>query len=141
LKPWLHINAAGADFPGKVEVPLTVLHRAFVCPDFPGQALKEGECQRLAPEEIGAPLEEVIKSPGDFREFREKTTVFDSTGWALEDMVTLDLLIECANDLGIGTPLNIESLSEDPKNPYGFLGDLGSETPAGTGKVRETARV
>ncbi len=31
--PWLHINAVGSDFPGKVELPAAMLRRGLVCPD------------------------------------------------------------------------------------------------------------
>lgn len=51
-KSWLHINAVGSDFPGKTEVPLALLRRAIVCPDFKEQAIAEGECQQLGPDEI-----------------------------------------------------------------------------------------
>ncbi|MEL6140348.1 MAG: ornithine cyclodeaminase family protein, partial [Bacteroidota bacterium] len=33
-KEHLHINAVGADFPGKTELPLSLLHECYVCPDF-----------------------------------------------------------------------------------------------------------
>lgn len=121
LLPWAHINAIGADFPGKVEVPLSVLKRAFVCPDFPEQALKEGECQQLHPSEVGASLVEVVKSPSTYWKERDRISVFDSTGWALEDQLALELLLEQARLLGIGQTLGLESSAADPKDPFGFL--------------------
>lgn len=121
LRPWVHINAVGADFPGKVEVPLSVLKRAFVCPDFLEQALKEGECQQLEPQDIGATLVEVVRTPCTFADARAQISVFDSTGWALEDQLALELLLEHARTLGIGQSLTLEVCSADPKDPYGFL--------------------
>ncbi len=44
LQPWVHINAVGSDFRGKVELPLSLLKRSFVCPDLRIQAMQEGEC-------------------------------------------------------------------------------------------------
>jgi len=41
LPDHVHINAVGSDFPGKFEVPKSVLARALVCPDFPEQAAVE----------------------------------------------------------------------------------------------------
>lgn len=127
LNPWLHINAVGADFPGKVEVPLSVLQRAFVCPDFLDQAMKEGECQQLEREDIPAVLVDVIKNPGRYAQHKEGLTVFDSTGWALEDQVAMGLLLDYARELKLGQRLALEAISPDPKNPYGFLssGALG----------------
>ncbi len=120
LKPHLHVNAVGADFPGKFEVPLTLLQRSFVCPDFPEQALKEGECQRLGLDQIGASLVEVIQQPERYAYARQTTSVFDSTGWALEDQIALQMLLDYAGELGLGTPLELESASDDPRNPYHF---------------------
>lgn len=119
-KPWLHINAIGSDFPGKVELPLDLLRRSLVVPDFPAQAIKEGECQRLSPNEIGPSLVEVIQASDRYQAHREALTVFDSTGWALEDHVALGLLMDYARDLGLGIPIEIESLADDPHDPYGF---------------------
>ena len=34
--------------PQKIELPHSILQRAFVCADFPEQALREGECQQLS---------------------------------------------------------------------------------------------
>ncbi|MEO0494056.1 MAG: ornithine cyclodeaminase family protein, partial [Actinomycetota bacterium] len=45
VRPWLHINAVGADFPGKIELPVGLTHGAFVVPDTLEQCLVEGECQ------------------------------------------------------------------------------------------------
>lgn len=123
LPSWLHINAIGADFPGKVEVPRSVLERAFVCPDFLEQALKEGECQQLCREDIDATLVDVMKHPARYAAQREALTVFDSTGWALEDQVAMETLLDFAGDLGLGERVRLESISADPKDPYGFFSD------------------
>ncbi len=121
LRRWLHINAVGADFPGKVEIPLQVLRRAFVFPDFLDQALKEGECQQLCAEEIDATLVDVIRNPSAYEAYRESLSVFDSTGWALQDEVAIGLMLAYAEDMGIGQRVALESISPDAKNPYGFL--------------------
>jgi ornithine cyclodeaminase/alanine dehydrogenase-like protein (mu-crystallin family) len=120
LKPHLHVNAVGADFPGKFEVPLTLLRRSFVCPDFPEQAFKEGECQRLQPDQIGGSLVEVIQQPDRYAYARQMTSVFDSTGWALEDQVAMQLLLEYAGEMGLGMAVELESASDDPRDPYHF---------------------
>ncbi len=120
-QPHLHINAVGSDFPGKIELPLNLLKQGFVCPDFREQAVLEGECQQLTSAEIGADLTEVVQNPEVFRSFQSQLTVFDSTGWALEDKVVMDLFMECAQELNLGQLIQIEQVSEDSKNPYHFL--------------------
>ena len=120
-KHHLHINAVGSDFPGKIEIPLSFLKDSFVCPDFFEQALLEGECQQLSAEGIGADLTEVVKNPDKFKKIRNERSVFDSTGWALEDQVAMELLLEHALELGLGQEVAIENILRDSKNPYDFI--------------------
>lgn len=117
----LHINAVGSDFPGKIELPLALLQQSVVIPDFLEQAMIEGECQQLKKHEIGPDLINLLQNSSDFEEFKEKRTVFDSTGWALEDQVVMDLFLELANKFNVGIELEIENTSVDAKNPYHFF--------------------
>lgn len=122
LKPWLHVNAVGADFPGKFEVPLSLLEHSFVCPDFRDQAIREGECQQLEDlKQIGAELSTVVKHPTQYRHYQQQTTVFDSTGFALEDQVAMNMLLHYAAELQVGTLVELESATAEVKNPYSFV--------------------
>lgn len=116
----LHINAVGSDFPGKTEVPRTFLLRSLVCPDFTEQAMDEGECQQLQRDQIGPDIAELASQADRFSDFRGRETVFDSTGFALEDHVAAEMLIERALDAGLGQELDVESIGADPKDPYAF---------------------
>jgi ornithine cyclodeaminase/alanine dehydrogenase-like protein (mu-crystallin family) len=120
-KPHLHINAVGSDFPGKVEIPIELLQKSFVCPDFPEQAIVEGECQQLEQKDIGAGLVEVAQNPGKYAYLQNERSVFDSTGWALEDKVVMDLFLDCASEVGLGQELEIEHIPRDTRNPYDFV--------------------
>jgi ornithine cyclodeaminase/alanine dehydrogenase-like protein (mu-crystallin family) len=120
-RPWLHVNAIGSDFPGKIELPLELLEASVVCPDFLDQACREGECQQLELERIGPPLVEIARGEEDLEALRSRRTVFDSTGYALEDQVALDLALEYARRYSIGSELEIECAGRDPKDPYAFL--------------------
>ena len=120
-QPHLHINAVGADFPGKVELPYDLLADSFVCPDFRSQAVVEGECQQLKDSEIGADLEEVVRNPAKYQHIQNQKSVFDSTGWALEDQVIMELFMEYAFELDLGKYMEIETITSDSKNPYHFL--------------------
>ncbi len=117
-RPWLHINAVGSDFPGKVELPTSLLRRSLVCPDVREQAVKEGECQVLAAEEIGPSLAHIVAHPDAYESWRENLTVFDSTGWALGDQVAMQLLLGHAARIGVGTQFALEDIGDDPLNPY-----------------------
>lgn len=124
VKPHLHINAVGADFPGKFELPKSLLKEANVCPDFLEQAVVEGECQQLESSDIGPSWIELIRDESLKHKYQTEISVFDSTGWALEDQVVAKLFADYAQELGLGTKMNIESYSSDEKNPYGSFNQL-----------------
>lgn len=126
-RPWLHINAVGSDFHGKLELPVTLLKRSIVCPDFVEQAVNEGESQQLEHSELGPDLCRLVRCGERYRYLQQETTVFDSTGWALEDQVAMALLMDYAAELGLGSYMQLESDASDPRNPYQGLFD--AETP------------
>lgn len=119
----VHVNAIGSDFPGKTELPLSLLENSLVCPDFTDQALVEGECQQLSVDSIGPDLVTLIKEAGSYHRYRQAKTVFDSTGWALEDYVVSEVLVNFAREYECGSSVALECNSADPGNPYGFLQD------------------
>lgn len=125
-RDWLHINAVGSDFPGKVEIPFSLLEKSVAIPDFRGQAIAEGECQQLDPTEVGPELFRVLQD-NDFESLRPRRTVFDSTGWALEDLAAMELLVEWAEALDLGRDVQFENITSDPKDPY-WLAETASET-------------
>ncbi|MEM1324805.1 MAG: ornithine cyclodeaminase family protein [Bacteroidota bacterium] len=120
-KETVHFNAVGADFPGKIELPKSLLLQSFVCPDFKGQAVVEGECQQLEEKDIAVNLDQVIKQSADYQYLKSQQTVFDSTGFALEDQIVMDFFLQQALTLGIGQEIEVESSPTDAKNPYTFL--------------------
>lgn len=115
----LHINAVGSDFPGKVEIPSGLLDASVVIPDFAQQALIEGECQQLDSDQVGPELHKILQGT-DRESLRRVRTVFDSTGWALEDLVAMEALVEWGKELDLGSEIRLESIPRDPKNPYVF---------------------
>lgn len=118
LRPHAHINAVGADLPGKVELPLHVLREALVCPDHVSQARQEGECQQLGDGELGPDLPALCHDPGLAVPHQRRITVFDSTGFALEDHVALDLILELAVQAGLGQRVELECIPADALDPY-----------------------
>ncbi len=120
-RAWLHVNAVGADFAGKLELPQELLRRSLVCPDVRAQCIAEGECQQLAVEEIGPNLAELVQGAARFANARDALSVFDSTGWALEDLVAADLVLRWADRLGCGEHVDLQSIGRDPFDPYEIL--------------------
>jgi ornithine cyclodeaminase/alanine dehydrogenase-like protein (mu-crystallin family) len=131
LRPHVHINAVGSDLPGKTELPLALLEQSLVCPDFLPQAVVEGECQQLPRERIGPELVTLVQTPEKFAQWRQRSTVFDSTGLALEDQVVTETLMRHARRLGLGTRVDIESISEDVMDPYSHVMPGPDELRAG----------
>ncbi len=114
----LHINAVGADFAGKLELPRSLLEEALVVPDVRSQCLIEGECQQLAPDRIGPDVVELLSRPDRFAGDRDRLTVFDSTGWALEDLIAAELVLEKAAAMGETMMIDLQSGGRDPFDPY-----------------------
>lgn len=117
-RPWLHINAVGADFPGKRELPQSLLERALLCPDLVAQCRGEGESQWVDGEQLGPDLVTLVQQRSCWESARSRLTVFDSTGWALEDLVAAELFVELACSLQIGRHLDLQSTAIDPYDPY-----------------------
>ena len=118
----LHVNAVGADFPGKLELPDSLIDRAAVVPDVVEQCLVEGESQRLTEDELAADLATLCAEPTTAQALQQRLTVFDSTGWALEDMVAAELALEHAARLDVGVDAELQLIGDDPYDPYRAVG-------------------
>ena len=118
IRPWLHVNAVGSDFPGKVELDAALLRRATVCPDVIAQCLVEGEAQQLTVGELGPDLPSLVADRARHGGLQTEFTVFDSTGWALEDLIAAELFNDHAQRLGVGAELDLQPAPRDPYDPY-----------------------
>jgi hypothetical protein len=65
---------------------------------------------------------------------KNKITVFDSTGWALEDEAAIKLLLEYAAEFDLGTRIKLETIPVDPHNPYEFV-ETKADIRIGSAKV------
>ena len=96
-----HINAIGADAPGKQELDPEILRRAkVVVDDFP-QASHSGEInvpfsESLSVKEPILELGDVIVGKARARTGDTDVTVFDSTGLAIQDVATTNLVYQMA---------------------------------------------
>jgi alanine dehydrogenase len=108
-----HINAIGADAPGKRELDVALLKRARIVVDSPEQALHSGEINTgiddgaLTVRNIAASLGEVVinKKPG--RQSDRDITVFDSTGLAIQDVAVAGCIYQQALQLKRGITLTL----------------------------------
>ena len=95
MREWVqegtHINAIGADAPGKQELDSLLLKRGIVFVDDMSQAVHSGEINvpinrgLFNPEEVEGTLGEVVLGMKR-RESPDQITIFDSTGLAIQDL-------------------------------------------------------
>lgn len=99
LEPGTHVASMGSDQAGKQELPPALLHRARLFCDVPSQSIAVGELQhvradieagRLAVTAIG----DVLLGRAQGRLSPEEITVFDSSGFALQDLFVANSLLE-----------------------------------------------
>jgi len=108
-----HINAIGADAPGKQELDPKILKRARIVIDDWEQACHSGEVNvplsqgLIKKEDIYGELGEIVCGAKKGRESAEEITVFDSTGLSIQDVATAWIVYERAKEKGIGTWLTL----------------------------------
>jgi len=107
-----HINAIGADAPGKEELDPELLKRAKIVIDDWEQASKSGEISvplaegTITKKDIWCEIGDIIAGLKPGRTSPHEITVFDSTGLAIQDAVTADLAYKKALAKGIGVYTN-----------------------------------
>jgi ornithine cyclodeaminase len=104
--PGIHISAMGADGPGKQELPSTLVESALLFTDLVTQSIVIGEFQhacrsgRIDPDHI-TPLGAVINGTATGRTSDSQTTIFDSSGVAVQDIAIAALALARARDSGM----------------------------------------
>ncbi|MFS8096923.1 ornithine cyclodeaminase family protein [Lentzea alba] len=92
VAPGTHISAMGADGPGKQELPVAIYDRARLFCDLPEQSTTIGEFQH-AQAAVPVALGSVLAGDADGRTSPEDVTVFDSSGFALQDLTLAAALL------------------------------------------------
>lgn len=112
VSPGTHINAMGADAPGKQELDSHILQKSKIIIDCWDQASHSGEINIPVQEglvrqsDIHGKIGDVITGSIPGRTSDEEITVFDSTGLAVQDIVTAWNVYEKALQKGIGQKMN-----------------------------------
>lgn len=108
-----HINAVGADAPGKQELDHGVLKKSKIFVDDLVQAQHSGEINvplslgLIKPGDIHGELGKVVTGELEGRSSDEEITLFDSTGLAIQDVAVGNLVYEKALEEGLGTWLSL----------------------------------
>lgn len=111
VKPGTHISCIGSDMEGKQEIDEKILEKARVFCDDRTQVINVGECEKavkagvLNAEDI-TEIGDVLLKKAEGRVNKGEITVFDSTGIALQDLMTAAVITEVAEKKQLG--MNIE---------------------------------
>jgi alanine dehydrogenase len=117
LNKWIdegvHINAIGADAPGKQELDPLILKRARIIVDDLQQASHSGEVnvplknEMLSKNDIYAELGEIISGKKIGRDSNKQITLFDSTGLAIQDAAVAKAIYKKAMKKNVGTKIDL----------------------------------
>ena len=113
LRKGSHINAIGADMPGKQEIDPDMTASVKVFGDSRSQVALKGECQHavsaglIRPDDI-TEIGEVLNGTKPGRMSPDEITMFDATGMALQDLIAAKIALERAEAQNIGTVVEME---------------------------------
>ncbi|RBW44930.1 ornithine cyclodeaminase [Psychromonas sp. B3M02] len=121
IEPGMHINGVGGDCPGKTELHIDVLKAGKIFIEHEPQTRIEGDIQQLPADYPVHPLWKVIKGEEQGRDEPQQITIFDSVGFALEDLSVLRYLFEQAVKHNIGEKIDLVPEMENPKDLFGLM--------------------
>ncbi|HEX2148991.1 MAG TPA: ornithine cyclodeaminase family protein [Actinomycetota bacterium] len=113
VRPGTHINAVGADGPGKQELDPALLKGARVIVDEIHQAVHGGEVNvpisrgLMKQDDIAGTLSDIVNGSAAGRTSAAEITIFDSTGLAIQDIAVAILAYERALELGVGSTIDL----------------------------------
>ncbi|MDF2679044.1 MAG: alanine dehydrogenase [Brevibacillus sp.] len=109
VKPGTHFSCIGADMAGKQEIDENLFTTARVFVDDVTQAINVGETKvavqkgLISKEDIVAEIGSVILGQTPGRLSDQDITIYDSTGIALQDLITADYILKKAEERELGT--------------------------------------
>ena len=108
IKSGTHISCIGADMPGKQELDENIMPKARLYADSISQVISVGEMKaaynkKLIQDNDIIEIGNVINGSAQARISDNDITVFDSTGIAIQDLLTADAAISLAKERNIGT--------------------------------------
>jgi alanine dehydrogenase len=110
----LHINAIGADGPGKQELdPLIMTRASKIVVDSLSQCIHIGEIQHaisqglICKEDVYAEIGEILNGDKPGRESNDELTVFDATGLSAQDIAAAKMVFDEATKRGLGRQISL----------------------------------
>ncbi len=111
--PHTHINAIGADAPGKNELDAEILQEAKIVIDDYEQCIHSGEINVswsrdiVGDDDLFAELGEIVTGQKPGRTTEDTITLFDSTGLAIQDVAAANVVYEHAKEADTGTMMDL----------------------------------
>jgi len=118
IEAGMHINGVGGDCSGKTELHPEVLKSGKIFVEHEPQTRIEGDIQQLSADHPVHKLWHVIAGVEQGRDSQEQITIFDSVGFALEDLSILRYLYDLAIKFNIGEKVEIVPTLTNPKDLY-----------------------
>lgn len=113
VKPGTHFSCVGSDMSGKQEIDEKLFEVAEVYVDDLNQSVNVGEAEKaiktgiIKPEDILGEIGEVILGRKVARKSEDAITIFDSTGIALQDLMTAKVALDLAEERGLGVTIDL----------------------------------
>jgi len=117
MKEWVkkgtHFSCVGSDMEGKQEIDENIFNNARVYVDDIAQAMKVGEIEIpmkkniIERKDIIAEIGDVISGLAQGRISDDDITIYDTTGIALQDLITSKLAIDLAKQKGLGVEVDL----------------------------------
>lgn len=109
VRPGTHFSCVGSDMEGKQEIDEELFAIGRIFTDDITQSINVGESEKavkagiISAEDIVSEIGAVINGSVTGRTSDEEITIYDSTGIALQDLITANYAIRVAKEKGIGT--------------------------------------
>ncbi|WDV46344.1 ornithine cyclodeaminase family protein [Clostridiaceae bacterium M8S5] len=113
VKPGTHISCIGADMQGKQEIDEKLFSSSIVVVDDIDQAINVGETQTayreglITKDGIYSEMGEIILGTKVGRKSDKDITIFDSTGIALQDLMTSKIALDIAKERQLGITIDL----------------------------------
>ncbi|MCT4634531.1 MAG: ornithine cyclodeaminase family protein [Firmicutes bacterium] len=113
VKPGTHISCIGADMDGKQEIDENIFAISRVYVDDLAQAISVGETEipiksgAITRDDIIAEIGDVMIGKASGRTSDDEITVYDTTGIALQDLMTSKLVLDIAEEKDMGTVVDL----------------------------------
>lgn len=113
VKPGTHFSCVGSDMEGKQEIDENIFKDAVIVVDDINQAINVGETEIpikkgvILKENITLEMGEVILGTKNGRTSDKDITIFDTTGIAIQDLITSKLAVDLADEKELGITIDL----------------------------------